>query len=380
MVVPTSAALASSGVRLGCASNISAAMPDTIAVAWDVPVPLKPLSPTRASGRIASSVLPGARLDTMLTPGATRSGLGTPSPVGPQLENGATRSSELSTVPRRSAAPTVRTKGSSAGLSIFDPPAPRFPAAATTRIPASHSRSTAKSSGSSRYFCEESVPKEMLTTRMPYSSTVRRHPLEAGDHRGDVRRAVPPGDLHRDHVDPRRDTAPRSLGAVPVAGDDAGHVRAVPVPVVAVALRRQVDAREDAVAELRYARDPRVEHRHGHAGPVGSGRKRAEADGVGPAPRSAPGRRSPPTSPGRRRRRRAVVRPHRRRRRRRRSIGGDRRRRRRRLFLSRSHAAAEAAGSRPSASSTATSGATIVLAPKVSAHLTAAHHVRITAR
>ena len=90
-------------------------------------------------------VVPAARSDTMVIPGATTSGLATPSGVGPSLEKAAILSSFLSIVFLRSAAPTVRTKGSSPGLLIvlwFESGA-RFPAATTTRMPDAHTRSTA---------------------------------------------------------------------------------------------------------------------------------------------------------------------------------------------------------------------------------------------
>jgi hypothetical protein len=67
-----------------------------------------------------------------------------PSTVGPRLENGATASSAVVPVLPKSAAPTVSTNGSSAGLaSLPGPSSPSLPAATTTRMPARHAFSTA---------------------------------------------------------------------------------------------------------------------------------------------------------------------------------------------------------------------------------------------
>ena len=88
-------------------------------------------------------VLAGSRSDTIVIPGARRVGLANPSWVGPRLENDATVSSPVPLVLLRSAAPTVMTKGSSAGLLMVPAEGPRFPAATTTVIPENHTCSTA---------------------------------------------------------------------------------------------------------------------------------------------------------------------------------------------------------------------------------------------
>jgi hypothetical protein len=71
------------------------------------------------------------------------SGLDTPSWVGPRLENAAVLSSVRSLLSCTFAAPTVSTKGSSAGLLIVPLSGPRLPAATTTNTPANQSCSTA---------------------------------------------------------------------------------------------------------------------------------------------------------------------------------------------------------------------------------------------
>ncbi len=79
----------------------------------------------------------------MLMPGASRSGLATPSCVGPRLEKLAAASSVRSMLDRLFAAPTVITKGSSAGLAMVPASGPLLPAATTTRMPETHACSTA---------------------------------------------------------------------------------------------------------------------------------------------------------------------------------------------------------------------------------------------
>src|SRR3712207_5082525 len=115
---------------------------------------------------MASSVESGARCYVIAIPGATRSGFGSPSWVGPWLENGATTSSAGAAVPALVGGADgdhVRVVARLVDLGAFRA---RLPAAATTTIPAAHRRSTAWSSGSSLNFWEESVPYERLTTRM----------------------------------------------------------------------------------------------------------------------------------------------------------------------------------------------------------------------
>ncbi len=87
----------------------SAAAPDTTAAAWEVPLPRKKRSPTRALGCCRSALEPAARKLTNDLPGATRS---TWRLSLPQAEKGATASSAVSRVPLVSAAPTAMTKGS----------------------------------------------------------------------------------------------------------------------------------------------------------------------------------------------------------------------------------------------------------------------------
>src|SRR6266511_1752139 len=84
---PVSSAFTWSGVMVGRCWTTRAAAPDTTAAAWEVPVPLKNRSATRAVGFSTSMVEPGSRRPTMEAPGATRSGLRVPSPsAGPALD------------------------------------------------------------------------------------------------------------------------------------------------------------------------------------------------------------------------------------------------------------------------------------------------------
>ena len=130
-------------MSFGSAWNRREATPETTAAAWEVPVPLKYALPTRAPGFVTSTELPAARSETMVTPGATRSGFENPSWVGPRDEKSETVSSLNDWVFLRSAAPTVTTYGSSAGLVIVFDEDPRFPAETLTKIPERHACSTA---------------------------------------------------------------------------------------------------------------------------------------------------------------------------------------------------------------------------------------------
>ncbi len=136
-------ALAMSGVSDGFCWNMSAAMPATTAVACEVPVPLKYDVPTTAEEWNMSTVESGSRSETMLMPGASRSGLANLSGVGPRLEKSASTTGLPAFWSWTFAAPTVSTKGSSPGLSTVPGDGPRFPAATTTNTPESHTCSTA---------------------------------------------------------------------------------------------------------------------------------------------------------------------------------------------------------------------------------------------
>src|SRR5439155_19384271 len=118
---------------------------------------------------VVSMVEAGERLDTTERPGARRSGLATPSLVGPLLENDESLSSLAATVVLSLLEPTVITNGSLPGVVTVPGWLPPLPAAATTTIPAFHTRSTAKSRGSTLEDWCESNPSDMFTTRMPYS-------------------------------------------------------------------------------------------------------------------------------------------------------------------------------------------------------------------
>src|SRR5213075_1589848 len=110
------------------------------------------------SGCELSMLEPGERLETSERPGASRSGLARPSLVGPLLENDASLSSTVATVVLSLLDPTVITNGSLPGAVTVPGALPPFPAAVTTTTPAFHTRSTAKSRGSTRYDWWESNP------------------------------------------------------------------------------------------------------------------------------------------------------------------------------------------------------------------------------
>src|SRR4051812_10171389 len=116
-------------------------------------------------GLFTSTYDPRERLDTTDRPEAYTSGLGRRSDVTPPPENGATASSASDTVVRSAVAPAVMTYGSLPG-DVTTPGV--LPAAATTTMPALHTRSTAKSSGSTRYDWPGSNPSDRFTTRILY--------------------------------------------------------------------------------------------------------------------------------------------------------------------------------------------------------------------
>src|SRR5687767_10636943 len=113
---------------------------------------------SRISGLVFHSVLPASAIDSIPTPGATRSGLAWKSiALGPRELKGATMSSDRSAVPLWLDAPTVMTQGALPGAptppywSAPLGPLPRLPAAETTTIPASTARRAARVSGSVVY-------------------------------------------------------------------------------------------------------------------------------------------------------------------------------------------------------------------------------------
>ena len=83
---------------------------------------------------------PGSRSPTTDFPGATKSGLRTPSPL---LDQVGTESSVFDAVPFGSEAPTAITYGSNAGSFSVSEPYPEFPADATMTIPLRHATSAA---------------------------------------------------------------------------------------------------------------------------------------------------------------------------------------------------------------------------------------------
>src|SRR5215212_9200026 len=122
-----------------------------------------------AGQRCAKSLF-GASVETRPTPGASTSGLRTPSWVRPWLDQGARMSSRRVKVPRSSRAPTVMTHGSFAGEYVTPSfVSASFPAAATTVIPLFQACSTAASSGSVVYDSAAADDSDRLMTRMLYA-------------------------------------------------------------------------------------------------------------------------------------------------------------------------------------------------------------------
>src|SRR5207302_902098 len=86
-------------------------------------------------------------------------------PLRPVVRGGKVSSAGL-TVPLVSAAPTLTTKGSMAGVVSVGLTLPVLPAETTTTMPAFHAASTPTASGSLAYPAEPSAPKDRLITRM----------------------------------------------------------------------------------------------------------------------------------------------------------------------------------------------------------------------
>src|SRR5215212_8555479 len=119
-----------------------------------------------AGQRCAKSLF-GASVETRPTPGASTSGLRTPSCVRPRLDQGASASSRRVIVPLSSRAPTVMTQGSFAGENVTPSlVCASLPAAATTVIPLFQACSTAASSGSVAYDSAAADDSDRLITRM----------------------------------------------------------------------------------------------------------------------------------------------------------------------------------------------------------------------
>src|SRR5262249_9398820 len=112
----------------------------------------------------------GTRSDTIDRPAASRSACRV---ALPRVENDATVSSVLVSVPLGSAAPTAITYGLAAGMVTRVAVAPSLPTATTTTMPFFQAASTAYESGSSTSLCAESVPNERLRTRMLRPASLR---------------------------------------------------------------------------------------------------------------------------------------------------------------------------------------------------------------
>ena len=168
-----------SGVSLGRALSSSAAAPDVSAAASDVPLPLRyresmpPESPS-----FWSMYEPGTRSPWILLPGATTSSARADVPFA---LNDASLSSRVFSVPLVSSAPTARTYGSAAGMSIGLPP--RLPAAATTTMPERQATSAACASGSTRYGWRGVGAERQVQHADVESVAVRvlHDPVDAGD-------------------------------------------------------------------------------------------------------------------------------------------------------------------------------------------------------
>ena len=151
-----------SGVRSGRLLRTSAATPEVMAVACEVPLPRKNRVPRRPElPKAWSTNEPGTRRPCTWTPGATTS---TRRELVPLLLNRATVSSVVLNVLFVSSAPTAIRYGSMAGSTRRVPPL--LPAETTTTIPLRQATSAAYASGSSTYDWVESVPNERLSTRM----------------------------------------------------------------------------------------------------------------------------------------------------------------------------------------------------------------------
>src|SRR5262245_32168066 len=123
----------------------------------------------RSGKRRPSSMSFLASVETIRRPGATKSGLTTPSCVVPYEENQAGWSSPAAAVPPSSGAPTTRVYGWLAGGSrvVSVPP---LPAAATTTMPLNHAYSTAASSRLVLYDSGTVEISDRFRTRMLYLS------------------------------------------------------------------------------------------------------------------------------------------------------------------------------------------------------------------
>src|ERR1043166_5601144 len=98
----------------------------------EVPEPRKYPLPTRAVGLATSTTLPGERRLTNEVPGASRSGLASPSQVGPRPDHSA------AAVPVASSPPAVSRTGSVPGEVTLPGAGPSLPAGTTTVIPLRH--------------------------------------------------------------------------------------------------------------------------------------------------------------------------------------------------------------------------------------------------
>src|SRR6266851_9652145 len=180
VLVTSSTAFTSYGFRCDRWSSSSATsplttpddmlVPDSCITAF-APVPL-----TWFCGYVFDRYESPASADAMWCPGAARSGLMIRSyRVGPFELYAASVSSDRAAVPCVSIAPTAIAYGLFAGVVIppyTDRPSfvfPKFPAAATTVMPAFTARSTASHSGSSRYGCSTGAPSDRLMTPTLYS-------------------------------------------------------------------------------------------------------------------------------------------------------------------------------------------------------------------
>src|SRR5258708_25789106 len=125
------------------------------------------VGPSTWLGLWRSRVLPGTRTETILRPGATRSGLARPSAVGPTLDHDGMLSSDGAAVLLSSEAPTVSTSGSMPGVWMVPAPGPLLPAAVTRTRPDSQASSAAAANGSSPYPPAAGAPTANTTNLIP---------------------------------------------------------------------------------------------------------------------------------------------------------------------------------------------------------------------
>ena len=175
----------------------------------------------------------------MPTPGAMRSGLAEKSiHVGPRELNSATMSSPRDTVPWWLEAPTVSTHGALPGDVM--PPYSGFVLGVLTDVAGRGHHHDAGVHGPLGRLRQRVGVVRLVDARahrqIDHPDTQGRpvgdRVVDRVDHAADETEAVIVQHLERDEVRPRGNAGAPPVRVVAVAGDDAGHVRAVAEPVV----------------------------------------------------------------------------------------------------------------------------------------------------